>query len=153
MVEIKLIDNNYAFFFNDAAAVRREIADETDRITGKTKQISNVPIHLSIYSPNGMFFTLIRVRFFTLSSNYKTYSLKKDLSPTYSKIIPCFFLFLLICICTWMQKTFHFSCFLSNSLAWLLPPPHEALASSGKKITYMHLRKKRNFCKVLWTEW
>lgn len=37
-----------------AAAVRQEIADETDRITGKTKQISNVPIHLSIYSPNGM---------------------------------------------------------------------------------------------------
>lgn len=87
-------------FFYDAAAVRREIADETDRITGKTKQISNVPIHLSIYSPNGMFFNLIRVWFFTLCSNYKTYSLKKDLSPTYSKIIPCFFLFLLICICT-----------------------------------------------------
>lgn len=34
--------------------VRKEIADETDRITGKTKQISPVPIHLSIYSPNGM---------------------------------------------------------------------------------------------------
>lgn len=41
---------------SDAAAVRWEIADETDRITGKTKQISNVPIHLSIYSPNGMGF-------------------------------------------------------------------------------------------------
>ena len=37
-----------------AAAVRKEIADETDRITGKTKQISNIPIHLSIYSPNGL---------------------------------------------------------------------------------------------------
>lgn len=36
-----------------AAAVRKEIADETDRITGKTKAISNVPIHLSIYSPHG----------------------------------------------------------------------------------------------------
>lgn len=34
--------------------VRKEIADETDRITGKSKQISPVPIHLSIYSPNGM---------------------------------------------------------------------------------------------------
>ncbi|RZS04854.1 hypothetical protein BHM03_00035253 [Ensete ventricosum] len=33
-------------------AVRKEIQDETDRITGKSKQISNVPIHLSIYSPN-----------------------------------------------------------------------------------------------------
>ncbi|KAG6396771.1 hypothetical protein SASPL_142928 [Salvia splendens] len=36
------------------AAVRKEIADETDRITGQTKQISNVPIQLSIYSPNGL---------------------------------------------------------------------------------------------------
>lgn len=35
------------------AAVRKEIADETDRETGRTKQISSVPIHLSIYSPNG----------------------------------------------------------------------------------------------------
>lgn len=41
--------------FVNAAAVRQEIADETDRITGKSKQISNVPIHLSIFSPNGMF--------------------------------------------------------------------------------------------------
>ena len=36
-----------------AAAVRKEIQDETDRETGRTKQISSVPIHLSIYSPNG----------------------------------------------------------------------------------------------------
>lgn len=35
------------------AAVRKEIQDETDRETGRTKQISSVPIHLSIYSPNG----------------------------------------------------------------------------------------------------
>lgn len=35
------------------AAVRKEISDETDRETGRTKQISSVPIHLSIYSPNG----------------------------------------------------------------------------------------------------
>ena len=41
-------------FSRDAASVRKEIQDETDRITGKTKQISPVPIHLSIYSPNGM---------------------------------------------------------------------------------------------------
>ncbi|MCO5566313.1 hypothetical protein L7F22_019990 [Adiantum nelumboides] len=39
--------------FTDFAAVRKEISDETDRITGRSKQISNVPIHLSIYSPNG----------------------------------------------------------------------------------------------------
>ena len=36
--------------------MRKEIADETDRETGRTKQISSVPIHLSIYSPNGMSF-------------------------------------------------------------------------------------------------
>ena len=38
-----------------AAAVRKEIADETDRETGggRSKQISSVPIYLSIYSPNG----------------------------------------------------------------------------------------------------
>nr|GMD20939.1 dynamin-related protein 1C [Ipomoea batatas] len=45
--------------FSDFATVRQEIADETDRITGRTKQISNVPIHLSIYSPNVVNLTLI----------------------------------------------------------------------------------------------
>ncbi|CAI9102115.1 OLC1v1000326C1 [Oldenlandia corymbosa var. corymbosa] len=45
--------------FTDFAAVRKEISDETDRITGKTKQISPVPIHLSIYSPNVVNLTLI----------------------------------------------------------------------------------------------
>ncbi|XP_028752506.1 dynamin-related protein 1C [Neltuma alba] len=45
--------------FTDFAAVRKEIADETDRVTGKTKQISNVPIHLSIYSPHVVNLTLI----------------------------------------------------------------------------------------------
>ncbi|KAF1872759.1 hypothetical protein Lal_00016596 [Lupinus albus] len=38
--------------FTDFVAVRKEISDETDRETGRTKQISTVPIHLSIYSPN-----------------------------------------------------------------------------------------------------
>ncbi|XP_061361054.1 dynamin-related protein 5A isoform X3 [Gastrolobium bilobum] len=38
--------------FTDFAAVRKEIQDETDRETGRTKQISTVPIHLSIFSPN-----------------------------------------------------------------------------------------------------
>jgi len=33
--------------------VRKEIEDETDRLTEKSKRISPVPIHLSIYSPNG----------------------------------------------------------------------------------------------------
>ncbi|PKA45733.1 Dynamin-related protein 5A [Apostasia shenzhenica] len=38
--------------FTDFSLVRKEISDETDRQTGRTKQISSVPIHLSIYSPN-----------------------------------------------------------------------------------------------------
>ncbi|CAA7403799.1 unnamed protein product [Spirodela intermedia] len=45
--------------YTDFAAVRKEIQDETDRLTGKTKQISPVPIHLSIYSPNVVNLTLI----------------------------------------------------------------------------------------------
>ncbi|XP_047310533.1 phragmoplastin DRP1C-like [Impatiens glandulifera] len=45
--------------YTDFAAVRKEIADETDRITGKSKQISNKPIQLSIYSPNVVNLTLI----------------------------------------------------------------------------------------------
>uniref|UniRef100_A0A2P2K3Y6 Uncharacterized protein MANES_02G009200 n=3 Tax=Rhizophora mucronata TaxID=61149 RepID=A0A2P2K3Y6_RHIMU len=45
--------------FTDFAAVRKEIQDETDRETGRTKQISSVPIHLSIYSPNVVNLTLI----------------------------------------------------------------------------------------------
>eukprot|EP00245_Coleochaete_scutata_P015737 TRINITY_DN7139_c0_g1_i1.p1 TRINITY_DN7139_c0_g1~~TRINITY_DN7139_c0_g1_i1.p1 ORF type:complete len:613 (-),score=142.68 TRINITY_DN7139_c0_g1_i1:787-2625(-) len=45
--------------FTDFAAIRAEIAAETDRVTGKSKQISPVPIHLSIYSPNVVNLTLI----------------------------------------------------------------------------------------------
>ncbi|PRQ58454.1 putative dynamin central domain, dynamin, GTPase domain, GTPase effector domain, Dynamin superfamily [Rosa chinensis] len=45
--------------FTDFAAVRQEISDETDRETGRTKAISSVPIHLSIYSPNVVNLTLI----------------------------------------------------------------------------------------------
>ncbi|CAI0447618.1 unnamed protein product [Linum tenue] len=45
--------------FSDFAVVRKEIQDETDRVTGKSKQISPVPIHLSIYSPNVVNLTLI----------------------------------------------------------------------------------------------
>lgn len=48
---ILLINNESTVY---AAAVRKEIADETDRITGKSKQISNIPIQLSIYSPHGL---------------------------------------------------------------------------------------------------
>ncbi|KAJ4728768.1 putative Dynamin [Melia azedarach] len=45
--------------FTDFSMVRREIQEETDRVTGKSKQISPVPIHLSIYSPNVVNLTLI----------------------------------------------------------------------------------------------
>ncbi|KAJ9563370.1 hypothetical protein OSB04_008530 [Centaurea solstitialis] len=45
--------------FTDFALVRKEIQDETDRITGKSKHISPIPIHLSIYSPNVVNLTLI----------------------------------------------------------------------------------------------
>lgn len=52
-----------------AALVRKEIQDETDRETGRTKQISPVPIHLSIYSPNGEIMKLVhRVTFIILLS-------------------------------------------------------------------------------------
>ncbi|PKI46917.1 hypothetical protein CRG98_032728 [Punica granatum] len=44
--------------FTDFALVRDEIQAETDRVTGKTKQISPVPIHLSISSPNVVNLTL-----------------------------------------------------------------------------------------------
>ncbi|KAK1644588.1 hypothetical protein QYE76_062393 [Lolium multiflorum] len=45
--------------FTDFAAVRQEISDHTDRITGKSKAISNKPIQLSIYSPHVVNLTLI----------------------------------------------------------------------------------------------
>ncbi|PRQ57019.1 putative dynamin central domain, dynamin, GTPase domain, GTPase effector domain, Dynamin superfamily [Rosa chinensis] len=45
--------------FTDFSAVRKEIQDETDRVTGRSKMISPVPIHLSIYSPNVVNLTLI----------------------------------------------------------------------------------------------
>ncbi|XP_022896472.1 dynamin-related protein 5A [Olea europaea var. sylvestris] len=45
--------------FTDFAAVRKEISDETDRETGRSKAISTVPIYLSIYSPNVVNLTLI----------------------------------------------------------------------------------------------
>ncbi|CAH9111730.1 unnamed protein product [Cuscuta epithymum] len=45
--------------FTDFSLVRKEIQDETDRITGKSKQISHVPIYLSIYSPNVVNLTLV----------------------------------------------------------------------------------------------
>jgi len=39
--------------FIDFEEVRREIETETDRVTGGNKGISNIPINLRVYSPNG----------------------------------------------------------------------------------------------------
>ncbi|KAI7748421.1 hypothetical protein M8C21_007579 [Ambrosia artemisiifolia] len=52
-------EEEYAEFGHLPPLVRKEIQDETDRITGKTKQISPIPIHLSIYSPHVVNLTLI----------------------------------------------------------------------------------------------
>ena len=39
--------------FTDFLAIQKEIEDETDRMTGSNKGISNLPINLRIYSPHG----------------------------------------------------------------------------------------------------
>jgi len=41
--------------FTDFELVRKEIEDDTDRITGPNKGISNIPINLRVYSPHGVF--------------------------------------------------------------------------------------------------
>ena len=35
------------------SAIMKEIEDETDRVTGSNKGISNLPINLRVYSPHG----------------------------------------------------------------------------------------------------
>lgn len=45
--------------FVDFAEVRKEIEDETDRVTGSNKGISNIPINLRVYSPHVLNLTLI----------------------------------------------------------------------------------------------
>lgn len=39
--------------FMDFNEIRSEIEAETDRVTGSNKGISNIPINLRVYSPNG----------------------------------------------------------------------------------------------------
>ena len=39
--------------FPDFAAIMKEIEDETDRVTGSNKGISNLPINLRVHSPHG----------------------------------------------------------------------------------------------------
>jgi len=45
--------------FTDFDLVRKEIEDDTDRITGQNKGISNIPINLRVYSPHVLNLTLI----------------------------------------------------------------------------------------------
>lgn len=42
----------------DFNEVRGEIEGETDRVTGSNKGISNIPINLRVYSPNGTCFII-----------------------------------------------------------------------------------------------
>lgn len=70
----KVIFNLFDFLLSLVALVRKEIEDETNRMTGKSKQISPVPIHLSIYSPNG-----------------------KELILLYFIQVPCIFYYYCIC--------------------------------------------------------
>jgi len=44
--------------FTDFELVRKEIEDDTDRVTGQNKGISNIPINLRVYSPHGLLFLL-----------------------------------------------------------------------------------------------
>ncbi|KAL1330891.1 hypothetical protein AAHE18_12G142200 [Arachis hypogaea] len=45
--------------FTEFVTIWQEISDETDRETGRSKGISSVPIHLSIYSPHVVNLTLV----------------------------------------------------------------------------------------------
>ena len=44
--------------FVDFEAVRKEIEEETDRVTGANKGISPIPINLRVYSPHGLFLSI-----------------------------------------------------------------------------------------------
>ncbi|CAG2221882.1 DNM1_3 [Mytilus edulis] len=46
-------------YYSDFDQVRKEIENETDRVTGGNKGISNIPINLRVYSPNVLNLTLI----------------------------------------------------------------------------------------------
>lgn len=45
--------------FTSFDEIRKEIEDETDRVTGSNKGISNIPINLRVYSPHVLNLTLI----------------------------------------------------------------------------------------------
>ena len=42
--------------YSDFDMVRKEIEDETDRVTGSNKGISDIPINLRVFSPHGWFY-------------------------------------------------------------------------------------------------
>lgn len=43
----------------DFLSIRKEIEDETDRVTGSNRGISNLPINLRVHSPHGNYFEKI----------------------------------------------------------------------------------------------
>ena len=45
--------------YTDFNRVRKEIEDETDRVTGKNKGLSEKPINLKVFSPNVLNLTVI----------------------------------------------------------------------------------------------
>ena len=47
--------------YTDFDEVRKEIEAETDRVTGKTKNVSAIPINLRVYSPHGKIFVCMVV--------------------------------------------------------------------------------------------
>jgi hypothetical protein len=76
------------WYLFSAALVRKEIQDETDRLTGKTKQISPVPIHLSIYSPHGTHTLCLTyaASFFFLMKDHSCFYLSNFIFPVSSYI-------------------------------------------------------------------
>ena len=56
--------------FMDFLSIMKEIEDETDRVTGTAKGISNLPINLRVYSPHGKSVPSLSTRhFLPLSTN------------------------------------------------------------------------------------
>ena len=55
----------------DFLSIRKEIEDETERVTGSSKGISNLPINLRVYSPHGKLkiLALVWVRLDSISKN------------------------------------------------------------------------------------
>ena len=49
--------------FMNFSEIMKEIENETDRVTGSNKGISNLPINLRVYSPNGICFYCLLLLF------------------------------------------------------------------------------------------